>query len=178
MSRFALRVMTLLLVSTALAVGVNLARSDEHRLPWILDRDGTGRYTKHQLTLDQARTRFEQGVIFLDARPLDQYVEGHIPGAHHFHAEEVLDQAETIMNHIGFEETVIIYCDGGNCGDSDTAYQGMQRIGYDHLYVFKGGWEEWSRPEHGLEVEQGAPPYDYAFEVAASDATAGPADVP
>ena len=51
----------------------------------------------------------------------------------------------------GKESPVVVYCSGEECGSSeDLAYE-LQAEGFTNLYVFKGGWTEWSENGHPIE---------------------------
>jgi rhodanese-related sulfurtransferase len=84
--------------------------------------------------------------VFIDARNDQHFEEGHIPGAVQFdpyHVEQYLDAAAAKANAA---EKVIVYCNGGDCEDSIYACRELLTAGvpYESIYLFEGGWKEWS----------------------------------
>jgi rhodanese-related sulfurtransferase len=93
--------------------------------------------------------------VFVDARDDRHYQEGHIPGAYQFdryypekHLPQVLPACLTAM-------TVMVYCTGGNCEDSEFAAAALRDTGVaqNRLLVYTGGITEWVG--NGLPIELG-----------------------
>jgi len=99
---------------------------------------------------------FEYGVYaFVDARTPSKFAEGHIPSAvlfDHFHFDQYIDD---VFNHCVTAITVIIYCHGGECTDSELAAQLLLDRGVERekLKVYVGGVEAWVKA--GLPLKQG-----------------------
>lgn len=101
--------------------------------------------------------RYEQGlIVFIDARDDAHYAAGHIPGAwqfHHYRAEEYLPAVlPTCMTAL----KVIVYCNGGECEDSEFAAIMLRDAGVprETLFVYAGGIVEWKAGR--LPMETGA----------------------
>jgi len=99
---------------------------------------------------------FQQGlVIFIDARSEQAYRDGHIPGAYlfdHFHPDQYLPLIwQPCLN----AQQIVVYCNGGDCEDSQfTAINlGEAGIPKDKLFVYGGGITEWE--SNSLPVELG-----------------------
>lgn len=100
--------------------------------------------------------QYEQELtVFVDARDDRHYLEGHIPGAYQFdryypekHLPQVLPACLNAM-------TVMVYCTGGDCEDSEFAAVALRDAGVapNRLLVYAGGMTEWVR--NGLPVELG-----------------------
>jgi rhodanese-related sulfurtransferase len=95
-------------------------------------------------------------IIFIDARDEDHYQEGHIPGAYEldpYHPEKELG---TVLPICQAAEGVVVYCNGGECEDGDTAAILLQEGGVPgpKLFVYGEGFAEWE--EAHLPVETGA----------------------
>jgi rhodanese-related sulfurtransferase len=83
-----------------------------------------------------------EGVI-IDSRLPEYYQEGHIVGAINIPFEEI-DHYVTKFSEIPQDTMAVLYCDGVGC---DLAYDlaiYMITVGYSNVYVYDGGWEEWS----------------------------------
>ncbi len=91
--------------------------------------------------------RYQQGlVIFIDARNDQHFHDGHIPGAwqlDHYHAEKYLP---TVMPLCLNAEQIVVYCNGGDCEDSEFAAMTLRDTGVpaQKLFVFTGGITEWT----------------------------------
>jgi len=97
----------------------------------------------------------EQGlVVFIDARDDQPYAAGHIPGAwqfHHFRAENFLP---TVLPVCLTALKVVVYCNGGECEDSEFAAVVLGEAGVprDRLFVYAGGVAEWQANRQPLET--------------------------
>ena len=84
-------------------------------------------------------------IVFVDARDVAYFEEGHIPGAYplnHYRLEEGIDQ---VMAACGLAEMIIVYCNGGECEDSEFVALDLVEFGLpsDNVRVYLGGIEEW-----------------------------------
>ncbi len=79
-------------------------------------------------------------VKFIDARDQWDFSEGHIKDAINiqefdFEPHQVADFDKSL--------TYIIYCGGDDCEVSERLAVELQKLGFQNLYVFTGGWTEW-----------------------------------
>ena len=93
--------------------------------------------------------------IVLDARSPLFFRAGHVPGAHALSREvfetDYAKQKALLETHR--QDPLIVYCSGDACVDSRLVAQALQKLGYTHVLVFEGGWEEWRQA--GLPEERG-----------------------
>ncbi len=94
-------------------------------------------------------------VVFVDARDDRRYRAGHIPGAYRFdrfRPEETL--AEVVLAGQSAER-MVIYCNGGECEDSEYAAIALRDAGVpaDRIAVYLGGIVAWQG--RGWPVESG-----------------------
>lgn len=104
--------------------------------------------------LDDPKTG--QGLnVFVDARDDENFAEGHIPGAIQCFPYEIQLCIDRVSAAAMGAEKVIVYCGGGDCEDSIFMSRELQDMGvpYDAIYLFEGGWKEWSAK--GLHTEKG-----------------------
>ncbi len=107
-----------------------------------------------QLFYDSLLTR---GVIvFVDARDEEHYRVGHIPGACEFDPYHPEQYFPTVLPLCRAAEQIVVYCNGGNCDDSETAALLLKDVGVPNqkLFVYRGGITEWTN--NRLPVETGA----------------------
>ncbi|MGH2534613.1 MAG: sulfurtransferase [Thermomicrobiales bacterium] len=120
-------------------------------------------------TLDEVQASLDDpNVVLVDARTIEEYVDGHIPGALSipFTDNAVADdpkvwksaeELRAMYDAVGVtaDKLVIPYCTTGV--RSATTYFTLGLIGYDNIALYTGSWEEWSsHPE--LPTAQGRRP--------------------
>jgi rhodanese-related sulfurtransferase len=100
--------------------------------------------------------RYGQGVVvFIDARNDQDYQAGHIPGAWQFNHYRADAYLPTVLPLCLAAQKVVVYCNGGECEDSEFAAVMLRDAGVprENLFVYAGGIAEWMT--NGLPVEIG-----------------------
>jgi rhodanese-related sulfurtransferase len=100
--------------------------------------------------------RFKQGnIVFIDARDEQHYREGHIPGACEFDPYYPEKYFATVLPVCQAAEQIVVYCNGGDCDDSESAAILLRDVGIAtrKLFIYTGGLPEWIT--NGLPVEIG-----------------------
>lgn len=106
------------------------------------------------ITLAEARKFCEsRSAIFMDARSLEDYREGHILRARNLPMKDVDEHFDSAMAGINLEETIIVYCDGEECSLSEELAKELFFRGYENVKVLVNGWSRWV--EAGLPTEKG-----------------------
>ena len=101
------------------------------------------------ISIDQAKSFFDNNVLFLDARDEVYYNKGHIKGAlKNIFFMELIFNIEQIQKK---SDPLVVYCGDPGCGDSEDLAYNLQESGFTKLYVFKGGWIEWSAANYPSE---------------------------
>jgi rhodanese-related sulfurtransferase len=101
--------------------------------------------------------RYQQGlVIFIDARHEAEYADSHIPGAYCLDPYHMEQNLADVLNHCQNAEQVVVYCHGGECPDAEstTIDLGKDGVPAQKLFVYGGGFDEWSAKH--LPLEKGA----------------------
>ena len=102
------------------------------------------------ISLEQALDFYEKDVLFLDARDDGYYAQGHIKGAiKNIFFMELIFNIESIQSKT---DPLAVYSGDPGCGDSEDLAYDLQDSGFTKLYVFKGGWLEWSAAGYPSEV--------------------------
>jgi rhodanese-related sulfurtransferase len=111
-----------------------------------------------RLSLSGAKDRFDRKAsIFLDARPPEEYKEGHIPGALSFYADDFEKTAPQVLPLLTDKtKEIVAYCHGTSCDLSIHLAQKLAEQGYSNVKVFFGGWPEWKKA--GYPITQGDQP--------------------
>lgn len=80
--------------------------------------------------------------VVVDARLRSDYVRGHIDGAVNIPNTET--NCHTLANIVPeVSLPIIFYCNGLSCMRSAEAIKAARACGYDRVYWFRGGFEEW-----------------------------------
>jgi rhodanese-related sulfurtransferase len=91
--------------------------------------------------------------VFVDARTLEEYVEGHIPGAVHMDYEQAVTDPAKLEAFDSRGRPIVIYCGGGTCEVSKNLGYALTAAGHSKVLVYTGGWPEWLAS--GLPVSKG-----------------------
>jgi rhodanese-related sulfurtransferase len=107
-----------------------------------------------EMSLALIREKFPDRVLWIDARPADQYAKGHIPGAILLNEQGFQDQVaghlETLQKAVVEDRAVIVYCGGEACKASRKVLEQLTRlIPIENAYVLKGGWPAWQAAKAG-----------------------------
>jgi rhodanese-related sulfurtransferase len=95
-----------------------------------------------------------RAALILDARPEIFYRFGHIPSA----LSLPRDDFENGYRALGAvlqrdrQQVLVVYCAGNDCQDSQMVGEALQRLGYPHVRLFRGGWSDWE--SENLPVEK------------------------
>ncbi|MCG3136939.1 MAG: hypothetical protein HJJLKODD_00777 [Phycisphaerae bacterium] len=110
------------------------------------------------LTLQQVYDFYVAGdptVLFIDARDDEHFADGHILGAvqfNYYHPELYLDK---VLAAAATAETIIIYCNGGDCEDSILATEYLTSqittpLDVNRVYIYEGGISDWRAAGYDL----------------------------
>lgn len=102
------------------------------------------------INAEQAQTLIQQGATILDVREPSEFDMGHLPDAVHIPRgllEFMVGNHPALQNP---EETMLVYCKNG--GRSTLAADLLQRMGFNHIHMLAGGFDDWSGTVHKVEV--------------------------
>ncbi|MDP6339185.1 MAG: rhodanese-like domain-containing protein [Candidatus Marinimicrobia bacterium] len=149
-----------LILSCIIGFGSNLVRED--KIPWIAPElattesldvtDETHEPILAVISLVQAKQLFDDGILFVDARDDAYYSKGHIQGA--MKNAFLMELIFNIEARQSKADPLVVYCGDPGCGDSEDLAYDLQDSGFTKLYVFKGGWLEWSKAGYPSEAGQ------------------------
>jgi rhodanese-related sulfurtransferase len=140
------RVVVLLIVSSALAVAVNMVRDDP--LPWTRDfSDYFLRQALKEGAVEAERAMElwnQQRAVFIDARSRQAYLDGHVPDALNLPYEPTEPGFIDRLTALPTEVTYVVYCDEASCSASRELAQTMDIYGYERVLVMAGGITSWT----------------------------------
>lgn len=99
------------------------------------------------VTYEQVKEKMNDPRFFLiDARNADDYSKSHIGNAINLfpHSDDESKYMEKIFT-LPRDKVFIIYCNGGTCDLSHKVAEDMINAGHKNLFIFVGGWEEWTK---------------------------------
>src|SRR5882672_131740 len=99
--------------------------------------------------------RYEQElIVFVDARDDQSYKKGHIPGAYQFDYHYFEKYLPTLLPACQAAQQILVYCNGGDCEDSEFAATMLRDAGIpkEKLFVYGGGITEWTNTNLPLEA--------------------------
>jgi rhodanese-related sulfurtransferase len=116
--------------------------------------------TTREITSGDAWAAFQLKLPFLDARRSEDFLEGHVPGAHSVPIWEAdpetrITRFEAAVNPAP-RSPIVLYCGGGGCEDSHLLAQKLVSLGYRNLLIYRDGFPDWAAK--GRPTAQGARP--------------------
>lgn len=95
-------------------------------------------------------------VVFIDARPQYQYIEGHIPYAYLVPVDSIdHGRLGDMMDFGGVDpsQRIVVYCEGGSCDASKLVALTLQDMGFTRIHIDMDGFPAWEAA--GYEIETG-----------------------
>lgn len=108
-----------------------------------------------QITVAQAKALFDQQAVFIDARKLDPYKLDHVKGAFRMAEEDFQFGNPPMLAAIPRDATLVIYCSGGNCDESEQVAKLINGAGYQKVYVMHDGIPGWLAMSYPSEKGEG-----------------------
>ena len=87
----------------------------------------------------EAIRMMNQGATVLDLRAQEAFTDGHINGARHLEAGQILEGAESLKRYK--ERPLILYCDRGTV--AAAAMRTLSRQGFTKVFTLRGGLAAW-----------------------------------
>lgn len=89
--------------------------------------------------------RAEGRIVFVDARNDSSFRAGHIPGAVQFDHYRMDRHVATVLPLAALAEQIVVYCNGGECEDSDLVATDLVALGTpaEKIVIYRGGFAEW-----------------------------------
>jgi rhodanese-related sulfurtransferase len=85
-------------------------------------------------------------VLWVDARPAEDFSRGHIPGAMPLNEDEWDAQLRTFLTAWSPERKIVVYCSAQSCNASHAVAERLRNeVGLKNVYVLEGGWEGWQK---------------------------------
>ena len=157
--RAARQITALVFLSAVAALAVNALRTD--RLTLVGDWSAAARITtatgeRMVISLAEVQKLFSSNAaVFIDARPTEDYLRGHIQGARSLPRQELELKFIDVTKDLDLKTPVITYCDGETCELSHDIALFLREAGFTNTRVLVNGWTLWQKA--GLPVASGEP---------------------
>ena len=105
------------------------------------------------IKLDFAYKLFKQKVQFIDSRSPEEFAEGHIKGAINipfYGSENYLN----VINRLNKNEMIVTYCSSAECDISTLSGDELFKMGFKKVYVFVGGYDEWTKYNYPTNIKK------------------------
>ena len=104
------------------------------------------------ISRETAQALFSSGqAVFVDARTLENYQRGHIPGAVSLPLDRIDEMTNAFLAGHGNGTAIVTYCSGVFCEDAAHLADLLKDFGYTRISVFEGGMEAWLKEELPVE---------------------------
>lgn len=128
----------LILAALALAPGVGEAVYFRHRISWQ-----SAIPASELVTADRAQT-WGGSVIWVDARPDEEFARDHVPGAFSLNEDRWNELLPQFLAMWSPGKKVVVYCSSLSCNASREVARRLRREAQlPDVFVLEGGWEGW-----------------------------------
>jgi len=120
---------------------IDKAKEQQIKEPVDAQSDGTFK----TLTYNQVTENLKNpNIIFIDARPEEEWLEGKIGNAINiFPYNDDHDQYFSSLMSIPSDKVIVVYCSGGTCESSHKVVSDLLAFGFKRVFLYAGGWDEW-----------------------------------
>jgi rhodanese-related sulfurtransferase len=125
----------LIIIVLAVIIGFSQNTADTNTLPL-------------EVSVEEAYQMRENGAFVLDVRELNEWEDGHIPGA----TLIPLGQLESRMEEVPEDQEVVIVCRSGN--RSAQAREILKNAGFTNITSMAGGMNQWIANSYEVETGQ------------------------
>ncbi|MGH8094901.1 MAG: rhodanese-like domain-containing protein [Chthoniobacterales bacterium] len=95
------------------------------------------------VSLAQAKS-WGESVLWVDARPDEQFARGHVPGAIQLNEDRWNELLRGMLTAWSPRRKVVVYCSRKSCNASHEVAERLRKeADLTNVYVLQGGWEEW-----------------------------------
>ena len=105
------------------------------------------------VNLAQAYALFQQGSLFIDARPADEFNELHVPKSLNITPDMVEAGVAEKVAGLARDREIVVYCGQVSCDLALKVAEKLQSLGFTRVMAFMGGFRAWD--EAGYPADTG-----------------------
>jgi rhodanese-related sulfurtransferase len=149
------RIGIILLAGAVAAVMANSMHP--RRIPWVQDWSGqvearAGEQGIRVISLIDALGKLHSAeAVFVDARPVEHFTRGHIPGAVSVPFDQFDAFFPVMADLIDSGRELVMYCTNRECDDALLLAIELQNMGCSNVVLFVDGFEFWKKHRGGVE---------------------------
>ncbi len=129
----------LLLIGLTLVTAAITKASHPGAPAWFVQPDAD----PNAVSRADVRERWNDDVLWIDARSTEAFSNGHQPGALRLAPDEWNELLPDLFDQIASsEKPIVVYCDGQKCGKSKEIATRIREVGVVEIYHLRGGWDE------------------------------------
>ena len=104
-----------------------------------------------EMSMQVIRERFGEEVLWIDARPQEQYDAEHVPEALLINEQKFDEQVLGNLDRLQLNRNpVVVYCSAQKCEASRKVMMKLKEMGFvQEAFVLKGGWPAWKAASAG-----------------------------
>ncbi len=89
----------------------------------------------------------ENLALFIDARPVEEYEAGHVPGAFNVPPSKI-SGISALLDFMGPGDRIVVYCEGGSCDASHLVAIRLEDLGITTVHIDADGYPGWTAAGH------------------------------
>ena len=89
-----------------------------------------------------------EDIAVIEVLEPEEYKKGHIKNAINIPLGEI---ATKVRDKFDFDQEIVVYCSDYNCEASPTAAEKLKHTGFNHVYDYAGGKDEWKQAGYPME---------------------------
>ncbi|MDP1761837.1 MAG: rhodanese-like domain-containing protein [Deltaproteobacteria bacterium] len=105
------------------------------------------------VNLAQAYALFQQGSLFIDARPADEFAELHVPKSLNITPDMVEAGVAEKVAGLARDREIVVYCGQVSCDLALKVAEKLQSLGFTRVTAYIGGFRAWD--EAGYPADTG-----------------------
>jgi rhodanese-related sulfurtransferase len=105
------------------------------------------------VNLAQAYALFQQGSLFIDARPADEFNELHVPKSLNITPDQVSAGVAEKVAGLARDREIVVYCGQVSCDLALKVAEKLQSLGFSRVTAYIGGFRAWD--EAGYPADTG-----------------------
>ena len=98
----------------------------------------------------EAKSLFDEGLLFVDTRKDSDWEAGRIPDAEHLELKTVFNEA-SLSEIASKDQPLVFYCNGEHCMRSSKACAKAVSWGFQNVYYFRDGFPAWKAAGYPVE---------------------------
>lgn len=103
-------------------------------------------------TVSEAKKIYDVGkTLFVDARGVDVYKEGHVKGSISLPVDDFHSTGQSFLEKYPASTAIIVYCSGRECEDSHTLAGYFKDLGYTNVRIMIDGYPGWEKGGYPIE---------------------------